>query len=152
MTERAYDIEQASLEELDLLATLFDEYRQFYLQKSDVDGAQHFIKERLTSSESVIFIAKSREGLGLGFTQLYPMFSSVRLKRVWVLNDLYVAESARKLGVANGLMLAAEEWGRSQGAVGLELATAKDNAAAKSVYEARGWALDNEFDHYSITL
>ena len=107
---------------------------------------------RMEQHESVLFLAENESGKALGFTQLYPTFSSVRMKPVWILNDLFVARNARKLGVANALMEAAEQWARVQGAAGLELATAKDNITAKSVYDARQWKLDEAYDHYSITL
>jgi len=148
----AYEVRRADAQDLKVLAILFDGYRLFYKQNSDMEGAKAFLMERLTKGQSVIFLAEDRYGTGLGFTQLYPMFSSVRMKPVWVLNDLFVDSSARNAGVANALMQAAEEWGKEQTAAGLELATAKDNVAAKSVYQARGWQLDQEFDHYSITL
>jgi GNAT superfamily N-acetyltransferase len=147
-----HKVRRAGIEDLDVLSHLFDGYRVFYEQPSNPDAARVFLHDRLERGESVIFLAEDDQGNGCGFTQLYPLFSSVRMKPIWVLNDLFVAPSARKSGVANLLMAAAEDWGRREGAAGLELATAKDNGAAKSVYHARGWLVDNEFDHYSITL
>lgn len=149
---KTFNIRRAGRDDVAELAVLFDGYRQFYKQESNPAEAKVFLTARLEKDESVIFVAENEQGVGLGFTQLYPMFSSVRMKPIWILNDLFVAKHARKLGVANALMDAAEKWAKSIGAVGLELATAKDNAAAKSVYSERKWQLDTEYDHYSITL
>lgn len=143
-------VRRAGIDDLDELAVLFDGYRLFYEQTSDQDAARSFLSERLENGESVILLAEDEGGRGLGFAQLYPMFSSVRMRRIWILNDLFVDESARRRGVARSLMRAASEHARNTGAAGLELATAKDNEAAKSVYEELGWTLDREFDHYSL--
>ncbi len=150
--EKGFEVRRADLNDLEQLAGLFDGYRQFYQQPSNVDGAHSFLEERIRSNESTIFIAIDSNEKGVGFTQLYPMFSSVRMRSVWILNDLFVLREARKMGVGQQLMRAAESWGRSEGAVALELATARDNHAAKSVYDSMGWTLDTEYDHYSIRL
>lgn len=150
--KKTFKIRRADLDDLDALTHLFDGYRQFYKQSSDVEGARAFLRSRMERNESVIFLAEDEGQIALGFTQLYPMFSSVRMKPIWILNDLFVSRTARKLGVANALMAAAEQWAKMQGAAGLELATAKDNVTAKSVYDARQWELDEAYDHYSITL
>lgn len=136
--------------DLDTLTDLFDGYRVFYEQKSDPAAARSFLSGRMRSGESVVFLAEDEHGRGLGFTQLFPMFSSVRMQPIWILNDLFVAKFARRRGVAVALMRAAADHARETGAVGLELATARDNAAAKSVYEHLRWTLDTEFDHYSL--
>lgn len=124
----------------------------FYEQESDRGAARSFLSDRLENGESVVFLAEDDEGRGLGFTQLYPMFSSVRMRRIWILNDLFVSDTARRRGVARALMGAAADHARATGAAGLELATARDNTAAKSVYEDLGWTLDTEFDHYSLNV
>ncbi len=84
----------------------------------------------------------------LGFAQLYPSFSSVSMKRLWILNDLFVVPSSRRGGIGRALMAAAEDLARATSAKGLVLATQKTNATAKALYEARGWKLDDVFDHY----
>ena len=145
-------VRRASIEDLIELTRLFDGYRVFYKQASDVQSAEHFLNERLSYDESVILIAEDERGQGMGFTQLYPLFSSVRMRSIWLLNDLFVDPAHRKKGVGHHLMEAATDFAKSTGAAGLELATAKDNAPAKSVYEDLGWSLDTEFDHYSINV
>ncbi|MEQ9104074.1 MAG: GNAT family N-acetyltransferase [Rhodothermales bacterium] len=143
-------LKRATLSDLDAMTQLFDGYRVFYRKPSDEDGARRFMEERLRNADSVVFLAENSSPLG--FTQLYPIFSSVRMGRTWLLNDLYVAPHARRRGVGRALLRRAAEYARETGALGLDLATEKDNAAAKSVYEDLGWELDTEFDHYSLTV
>src|ERR1051325_5098276 len=102
-----YHVRYASPDDLDLLVPLFDAYRVFYEQPSDLNIARTFLKERLQLRESVILLAFSISGEGLGFVQLYPFFSSVSAKRIWVLNDLFVTEKARGTGLSRVLMDAA---------------------------------------------
>ncbi|PID58437.1 MAG: GNAT family N-acetyltransferase [Gammaproteobacteria bacterium] len=142
-------IKQAGIEDLDIVAELFDGYRQFYQQPSDVEVGKAFLRQRLQHHESVIFLATDEAGLGLGFTQLYPTFSSVSLQPRWILNDLFVAESARKSGVASQLMQAAEDFAKDSGASGLTLSTAVDNLPAQALYKRRGWSKATAFCNYN---
>ncbi|PID65673.1 MAG: GNAT family N-acetyltransferase [Gammaproteobacteria bacterium] len=145
-------ITQASINNLEILGELFDSYRQFYQQASDIDAGRAFLRERIENQESVIFLATDDKGEGLGVTQLYPTFSSVSLQKRWILNDLFVAEKARKLGVANALMQAAEDCAKASGAGGLSLSTAIDNHQAQAVYEKRGWHRVTAFYNYNKSL
>jgi len=73
------NIEKGRPEIVDIIAPLFDKYRQFYKQPANKDPAAFFIKERLEKNESVIFLA-TWNSEPAGFTQLYPIFSSVRMR------------------------------------------------------------------------
>ncbi|HVX04536.1 MAG TPA: GNAT family N-acetyltransferase [Rhodanobacteraceae bacterium] len=144
---------RATLDDLDALATLFDGYRVFYKQPSDPARACAFIEERLRRDESVIFIARDRGNReALGFTQLYPMFSSVAARRIWVLNDLFVAPAARQRGVARALMDRARDFATEAGALRLILETAEDNHAAQALYESLGYVRESGERHYSLEL
>jgi len=136
------DIRRATLEDLDLVAPLFDGYRRFYGQAADITRAKAFLRERLERNESTILLAM-RDGTAAGFTQLYPLFSSVRTARLWLLNDLFVAEHARRGGVARALLDAAVAFAREQGAAGVMLETMRDNAPARALYRAAGWHEDD---------
>ena len=144
-------VRRADLADLDVLIPLFDGYRQFYGQRSDVAAARAFLAERLRRDESVIFIAIGDEE-ALGFTQLYPSFSSVSLKRLWILNDLFVSPAARRGGVGRSLLERARDWAVETDARGLTLTTALTNTAARSLYESCGWRLDDEFAHYQLLV
>lgn len=131
---------------------LFDGYRQFYKQPSDLVVARDFLRDRFEHQQSVIFIAESAGGAGLGFTQLFPSFSSVSAARIFVLNDLYVSDEARRLGVGAALLSAAADYARSIDAVYLMLSTAVDNTAAQALYEREGWRRDEEYLTYNLKL
>ena len=134
-------ISRAGPADLDALAQLFDAYRQFYGQASDVPRARDWLRSRLRVGESVVLLAK-REGTTVGFVQLYPMFSSVRTAKTWILNDLFVEAGARRRGVARALLDAAAAFAREDGAIGISLETSQDNAAARALYRAAGWNED----------
>jgi GNAT superfamily N-acetyltransferase len=138
-------------ERADLVAPLFDAYRQFYGQPPDLDGARRFLAERLGRGESVIY-AVVEGGRALGFTQLYPSFSSVSMRPIWILNDLFVAEDARRRGVGVRLLRAARDHAMRTGAARLALSTAVTNTTAQALYERDGWRRDTAFLHYEYVL
>jgi GNAT superfamily N-acetyltransferase len=138
---------RAELDDLDALVPLFDAYRRFYGQASDLPGARAFLADRFKRGESVIFLAVV-DGAIVGFTQLYPSFSSVSMKRLWVLNDLFVTPDARKSGAGRALLERAERWAAETGAKGLTLSTQVTNLGAQRLYEACGWTKDDEFLQY----
>ncbi|MEH7419072.1 GNAT family N-acetyltransferase [Neobacillus drentensis] len=143
-------IQKAAITELEPLLELFDLYRMFYKQKSDLVGAKQFLTERISQHESVAFIALDGEN-PLGFVQLYPSFSSVSMKRSWILNDLYVKKEVRGMGVGENLLKKAIEFAKETGAKGLFLETASDNDNAQRLYEKIGFKKEtNYFYYYSI--
>ncbi|CAH0994249.1 hypothetical protein EMA8858_00358 [Emticicia aquatica] len=136
---------QVQKEHLDLAAILFDAYRQYYGQKADLVAAKRFLSERLLLNESVIFLALE-DDKPLGFTQLYPTFSSVSMERQWVLNDLFVDEKARNKGVGKAILETAQNFTRQLGHKGLLLETTPENIKAQKLYENIGWK--REENHY----
>lgn len=151
MTNTPFTIIRADVAQLDLLAPLFDGYRQFYGQHNDVAAARQFLFERMVALESVIFLAYQKER-GLGFTQLYPSFSSVSMRRLWILNDLFVAPDQRGLGVGEALMERAREFATAHGAKQVSLSTATTNTTAQQLYERLGYQRDTEFYSYALVL
>jgi ribosomal protein S18 acetylase RimI-like enzyme len=145
-------IRQATVADADLVAPLFDAYRQFYRQPADLPRARRFLAERLSQRQSTVLVAEAMDGVALGFVQLYPCFSSIRAAPVFILSDLFVAPSARGGGVGRLLMEAAVRFARATGAVGLELATARTNAPAQRLYESLGWRRDQAFYQYGLDL
>jgi len=137
-------IRRAKKKDIDKLSVLFDKYRIFYKQSSDIENAKSFLKKRMKRMESVIFVAEERKEL-IGFTQLFPIFSSVSMKRTWLLNDLYVNEKARGMGVARKLLETARDFGAETNSKWLILQTASDNFTAQKVYEKNGWAKETDF-------
>ena len=151
-------VRRASASDLDDAAPLFDAYRTFYGATSDLAAARAFLAERITRDESVILLASvtptpaARTEDTVGFAQLYPSFSSVSLAPIVILNDLFVAPSARRLGVAGRLIDAAIVHARRTGAVRLELSTQHTNERALRLYRAKGFVADTEFLHLSLPI
>jgi len=149
------EIIRASSEHLDLVAPLFDQYRQFYRQSPDLVAARDYIAQRLANGDAVIFLSIERESNppgGLGFVQLYPSLASIPMKPIWILYDLFVASSARKLGVGRALMDRATQHARETCADSIILETAADNHAAQRLYESLGYKRDDVFYRYALLL
>lgn len=134
-------VRRATLDDVDAVAPLFDAYRQFYAQPSDIVRARDWLQARMSAGESVVLVAE-RDGVATGFVQLYPMYSSVRTARTWILNDLFVDPAARRGGTARALLDAAAAFAREDGAAGISLETTRDNAPARALYRTAGWEED----------
>jgi GNAT superfamily N-acetyltransferase len=145
-------IRKAKIDDLKQVSELFDQYRVFYKKKSDVEGAEVFLHERMHNSESEILIDETDEKIITGFVQLYPIFSSTRMKKLWLLNDLYVLPNYRGKGISVKLIEKAKEIAKDSDAVGLILETAKSNSIGNSLYLKTGFSIDNEHNYYSWDL
>ena len=149
----SFKIKQATIENLDEIVQLFNEYRIFYKQDSDINGVKKFIFERFEHMESIIFIAIETESNNIiGFTQVYPSFSSVSMKRSLILNDLYVSENYRKNGVGKLLLNAVKSYAIKINAKGIGLSTAIDNNTAQKLYENNGYKKNQDFYQYYLNL
>ena len=144
-------IQHATALDLDVLALLFDSYRIFYQRDSDIVGARDFLEERMTNKESVIFVSYNGEVM-TGFVQLYPIFSSVQMKRYWLLNDLFVHEHFRGQGISSQMIERVKEFCVESGACGFMLETAKSNVIANALYEKVGLVMDVGHNYYSWSL
>ena|SRR5438067_1585454 len=150
-TTRSLRIARAGAEDADRIAPLFDAYRQFYKQQPNLPAARAFISERLICGESVIFLALL-DDVPVGFVQLYPCFSSTAMKRMWILNDLFVAPEARRHSVGEALMERSRQWAIETKADSLWLETAVDNYPAQRLYERQGWKRDDHYYRYLMPL
>lgn len=124
-----------------IAASLFDSYRQFYGQPSDLKAASQYLTDRL-SKRQCHFLLGVRDNRAAGFVLLYPMFSSVRMAPIMILNDLYVVEAARRQGVGTALLKAACNLAKHRKMAGIQLETTADNVAAQALYESCGWRKD----------
>lgn len=145
--EEPIQIRRATIEQLDDLVPLFDGYRRFYEQASDLQGARRFLSERILHGESVVLLAY-QGSQAVGFTQLYPLFSSVTMERLWLLNDLFVQPEVRGQGVGEALIEQAAALCRSMGAKGLTLETGVTNLGAQRLYERHGYHREEGVYHY----
>jgi ribosomal protein S18 acetylase RimI-like enzyme len=144
------EISKVTASDLAELHPLVEQYRAFYKQPEN-DKTLGFLEERINNQEAIAFIARVN-GEAVGFTLLYPTFSTVSLSNIWLLNDLYVAESARGNGIANELMDVAEAAAKSAGATRVFLRTANDNLPAQALYEGRNWVKDEVFRRYDLVF
>ncbi|WP_240778869.1 GNAT family N-acetyltransferase [Shewanella sp. SNU WT4] len=131
-------IRRAVCQDIKAIAPLFDAYRQFYECPPDLALAEDFIGKRLTSGESVIFVASQGDIL-LGFTQLYWSFCSVEAIKIVILYDLFVADSGRQQGIARQLMQTACDYSFTAGAGRVDLLTGKTNVIGQALYESLGF-------------
>lgn len=143
---KIYKVTQQTIGEV---VPLFNAYREFYGQSSDLQQAEQFIQERVMGAESIIFLAYLEEE-PVGFAQLFPVFSSVAMKRAFLLNDLFVAKQARKQGVAQALMEQCFIYCQQEDARYMMLETARDNVQAQKLYEKMGMTIDETVYYYSI--
>ena len=140
---------RADLEHLEIVTPLFDAYRVFYEEESELTAARDYLRQRLSYLESVIFLALDGDR-GLGFSQLYPSFTSLQLGHIWILYDLYVIPEMRQQGIGRALMERSHEFAQASGALRLELSTAKDNRPAQALYESLGYVRDEAFYCYEL--
>jgi GNAT superfamily N-acetyltransferase len=150
--QHGVEVRQATILDLDLLAPMFDAYRQFYRKPSDLGLARRFLLERFQNNQSILFLALLPDGSAVGFTQLFPSFSSVSAARIFVLNDLFVRPEARRKRVGALLLAAAASFARAVGTVRLTLSTEITNEAAQALYEAEGWTRQTDFYVYNFAL
>ena len=145
------NIYQAQPQDVDTILPLYLAYRRFYQVEENLGQAREFILKRLQLNESVIFFAEV-DGKAVGFTQLYPLFCSLEMKRIWLLYDLYVDESARQHGVAQQLIARVEQLAKESDSAFIMLSTATDNTKAQALYERSGFVRDTDFYVYNKML
>lgn len=146
------NIKQISVEELDDLVPLFNQYMVFYNQPSEPNKYREYLSQRLNKGEATVFIAYSSENEPMGFVLNYHTFSSVSLGKVIVLNDLFVVPSYRKQGVANNLIFCSIKLSKDTDSIRVDLSTAKDNFSAQALYEKIGFVQDREYFSYSLSV
>ncbi len=148
----AVAVTRADLGDLDALAPLFDAYRVFYKQPSDPALARAYLEKRMGAGEYLGFLARDAAGKPVGFAMVSQTFSSVGLKRIWLLNDIFVDPAARRTGAGAALMAAVEAFAIETGAGRLDLFTARTNLTAQGVYKRAGWVEDADFLRFQKKL
>ena len=146
------NVRVATIEDVKQLARLFDLYRCFYGRESNLSESTDFMSERLKNNDSVTFIVENDDGTLAGFTQLYPIFSSISAKKAWVLNDLFVCDGFRSQGIASSLIRQSLVFCQNTGAEWVSLQTATDNFAAQQLYQKFGFVQDTQFLNYNYNF
>lgn len=142
-------IHQANINDIEDLEVIFSLYLKFYKVESIRDDNITFLKERVQNNESVIFTAKKDDEI-VGFTQLFPTFSSASLKKVYILNDLFVLENYRNQGIAKLLIHQVIEFAKENNCARVSLSTARDNPA-QFLYEKLGFK-ESTFKFFNYNL
>jgi GNAT superfamily N-acetyltransferase len=142
-------IRKINTKDIKNLSKLFDNYRVFYGKKSDLQGSERFLYERIKNNESEIFVAENNNEELVGFIQLYPIFSSTKMQKLWLLNDLFVEENQRGKGISVLLIEESKKLCIETNACGLILETAKSNEIGSKLYPKTGFSLDKEHNFYS---
>ena len=153
-TPMAQDIRmlKAEFHHLRLITPLFDAYRMFYQQSSDLYEASRFLTERLKNHESIIYFATDEQQVtAYGFVQLYKKFSSVGMSKTLILNDLYICENHRKKGIGRMLMARAKKHAIDNSFAKIELETASTNQIAQALYFSEGYKIQQS-QFLSLTL
>ena len=143
---------RGSLSDLELIAPMFDAYRMFYKRDSDLDGSRAYLQARLERSEATVFLALEDSGAALGFALCYCTFSSVAMKPLVILNDLFTLPLARGQGVGSVLIDACANFARLEGSLVLRLRTATENETAQRVYDKAGFKRDDVYYTYDLSL
>lgn len=143
---------KAQVQDINQLSILFDDYRVFYRKESNLDGANEFLTERLYNADSEIFVAENEQQVLLGFVQLYPLFSSTRMKKFWLLNDLFVDSKYRSQGISIGLINKAKELVKESKACGMFLETEKSNLVGNNLYPKTGFELNQSSNFYEWNI
>lgn len=158
----------AELADVEHVSELFNQYRIFYNEPSDLEGAVQYITNRMQRNESIILVAERNTGSEVpesmngkkhridqamtGFVQLYPTFSSLSMRSSWILNDLYVHPEYRQQGIARKLLQASRALAKERGVVALSLSTGVSNKQAQALYESEGYVLDTHFLYYDLNV
>lgn len=141
-------IREARKDDLEQLNKIFDAYRLYYRKDSDLKASRIFLEQRMIKGDSCIFVAEHTPGELAGFTQLYPLFSSTRMRKLWLLNDLFVLEAFRGQGVAHRLIERSKQCVRESGAFGMFLETEKSNTIGNHLYPSAGMRLNTTSNYY----
>jgi len=145
------DIIKAENKHIKEISILFDNYRQFYKYKKNLDQSQNYINDRIKNNESIIFICLCNKKI-VGFVQLYETFDSLNLNKKLVLYDLYVLKNYRKIGIGKKLMNKSKNFAISNNFTRIELSTAIDNYEAQKLYESLDYIRDKEYYNYELDI
>ncbi|KGQ69992.1 hypothetical protein A1D23_11140 [Chelonobacter oris] len=100
---------KAELWNLELILPLFEQYRREQGMNDNPERALAFLANRIRFSESILFIAVNDQQ-AVGFVQLYPRLSSVRLQRYWQLTDIFVTQIPNQQEILRELLRKSREF------------------------------------------
>lgn len=136
-------IRAATNEDISPLSSLMRQYIvDFYKQPEPEGTALDGLIEHLLVNPSVglQFVAEENEKL-IGFATLYFTFSTLKVKRQAILNDLFVVPSGRGKQVGERLFQSCLDFIRENNFSSMTWETAEDNIIAQSLYNKMGGKL-----------
>jgi ribosomal protein S18 acetylase RimI-like enzyme len=139
---------KATSKDVEHLSELFNAYRMFYQKTSAIQSAKTFLEDRISNKDSEIFVAQNTTNKLVGFVQLYPLFSSTRMKKFWLLNDLFVHPEFRGNGISIELIQKAKDLVFESKACGMYLETEKSNLIGNHLYPKTGFELNTSVNFY----
>lgn len=147
------EVIRATASDIPLLLPLFDRYRSFYEQVSDLKACEEYLRARFLREEAAIFMAvevQNGEVVALGFSMMYISFSTIGLKKFWSLHDLYVEEEYRKQGIAKMLINKCKELAMENYPIGVVIESRISNQSAQHLFDSVGFVKEGE--HYFYFL
>jgi GNAT superfamily N-acetyltransferase len=147
------EIREATVDDIPALMPLFRGYFDFY--KSDPDDADVEVMLHkviaLPEDEAYLLVATDDEGKVVGFANNDWKWSSLRGKRIVLMDDLFVHPDARGGGYADALINAVADVARKHGAPNILWYTAQDNVRAQTVYNRVG-GVPGDYKEYELEL
>ena len=133
------EIAPVAVEEFERLLPLIAAYQRFY-EVEDVDEERNrtFFRRFIGPSEDGLLLGARRDDEFVGYACLYWHFSSLEACESVLMNDLFVSEDARGVGVGRALIEATAEVARERGVHFVEWSTAPDNHTAQRLYDSTG--------------
>ena len=147
-------IREATEADLAALMPLLREYCTFYESDPAAEGLETALRAAISAPQDVAFLLVStREDSDevVGFSNCQWKWSTLRGKRVVLLDDLFVAENARGAGHADALIETTAEVARSHGAPVVIWYTQATNRRAQGVYNRVGGESE-EMLEYQLAL
>ncbi|MGH2953756.1 MAG: GNAT family N-acetyltransferase [Solirubrobacterales bacterium] len=145
-------IRPATDADLPALLPLIRSYCEFYEAHPSDEGIERMARAVIAAADEDAFLLVAEDSDEVvGFAACGWKWSSLRGARIVVLEDLFVADSARGRGHADALIEASADVARRHGAPVLTWLTAPDNRRAQAVYDRVGGSSE-PFLEYELEL
>lgn len=138
-------IRPVTKEDVHQLTRLMIDYVIGHYHQDGIEAPQvqaHILHLLENPSEGVQFVA-DMDGTIAGFATLYFSYSTLRLKRIVILNDLFVDERVRGQHVGEALFQHVRQYAEAGDFAFLQWETTKENHVAQRLYEKMGGELSD---------
>jgi GNAT superfamily N-acetyltransferase len=147
------EIREATVEDIPALMPLFRGYFDFYESDPDDADVEVLLREVIAApeDEAYLLVATDDDGKLVGFANNDWKWSSLRGKKIVLMDDLFVHPDARGGGYADALIKAVADVARRHGAPNVLWYTAQDNVRAQTVYNRVG-GVPGDYKEYELEL